>query len=522
MCRRVFLCKAIIPESIKENVNNTPANNWTVPQRNVSSELYGTITDIYNKSLEGVSVSAIRGSSSYNGLTDADGNYRISKVPEGAYDLIVTKEGYKNITIYGFTLIGGFSHPWNLTLSSSTGSFHGKITSPNSDFIADANVSLVGDSNSYSGITDESGNYGISGIQPGTYAISVTKPGYRNITIPSFAFGQSDYTWNANLSRDCMLYTFNSSANYVLRYGLEATVYKANLEAVLPYPQCAKYQIYPDEDGLSEASTSYVAGNRVLTWSLDNSDGDYSYVEGHAYFDMNGTGIMKVFGNNNMSISRASSSQPGYLGSETTESGKSYIDTSNYEIRKLAQQIKDDSGSDDTWVVARAIFLWLKNNTSYYIGSDTSYSRLPAEVLQSRNGKCDELAHLYISMLRSVNIPSRFVKGYLIERNPSLYISHRWAEFYDGEWVPVEVAGNFNNATLEADLNFGIQKPGYVAVYVDDGSDEAMSDMESIGGTYKDRQPTYSAYVHYDIAGFDEKYLAICQDGTRELKDRKE
>ncbi|MCX6773493.1 MAG: carboxypeptidase regulatory-like domain-containing protein [Candidatus Micrarchaeota archaeon] len=513
-----------------EDLNNynesisTDAENWEIFQENLPGGIYGTVTNLENSALENASVALTGNASNYSDLTDANGKYNVSGVPAGSYRIIVSKAGYENVTFANLTIVAGYPYPWNVPLASSTGSFHGTIKNLKNASMENANISIFNDAQSYSGMSDENGNYSIAGIEPNVYNILVQKPGYRNVTLSNFTILNKPYAWNATVSRDCTYYAENTSTNYALKYGFNEMLYHGQRYFILAYPEGATYDIYPTADnGFSEISTAYQAGNRMLKWHLDNSDGSYSYVEGHIFINMNGTGTMQIYDRKEMSISEASSSQPSYLGSETTESGKAMIDPSNSEISAIAQRVKSETRSDDTWTVAKALFIWLKNNTVYYINPETSdYSNSAIDTLHSGKGKCDELSHLYISMLRADGIPARFVKGYVAEKNPGMYISHRWVEFYDGEWVPVEVAGNSTNASKEADTFFGIQLSNHVQVFVDDGTDESVSEKAAGTGTYYDRPDVFTSYIFYDAIDYNQKYLAVCSDGTRELKDDRE
>ena len=239
---------------------------------------------------------------------------------------------------------------------------------------------------------------------------------------------------------------------------------------------------------------------------------------------MNGTRTTQLYDWKEMSISEAAAMQSNYLGSETNKDGETLIDPYNSEIKKIAQQVKSETGSDDTWTIARALFIWLKNNTVYYIDPETSdYSSLPAETLHNGKGKCDELSHLYISMLRANGIPARFVQGYLVYGNTKRYISHRWVEFYDGEWVPVEVSGGNTNASTEANYNFAILGADHVKIFVDDGTSASMAGIGSYTSSYYDWPSAVSPFdEYYDAISYDPMYLAACADGTRELMEEME
>jgi transglutaminase-like putative cysteine protease len=279
---------------------------------------------------------------------------------------------------------------------------------------------------------------------------------------------------------------------------------------------------------------SYLGENRMLSWKLDNSDWDYSYVQGYAYVDMKGARTMQIIARKDIVISTAASGQPNYLGigmltDRVSKKKRAMIDPSDNEIKAMAERLRNETGSDDTWTVARAIFLWLKENNQYYHGPESdNYTQSAIETLHNKQGDCDELSYLYISLLRAAGIPARYVDGYLVSSNASgKFISHTWVEFYDGEWVPVEVAdtGLFGQeeANWDADSRIGIQLPDHIRIFVDDGSE----DMRSSPGAqwiynYYDKLPSISDYTYFDSVSYDSMYLTVCADGTRTLAKDKE
>lgn len=82
-----------------------------------------------------------------------------------------------------------------------------------------------------------------------------------------------------------------------------------------------------------------------------------------------------------------------------------------------------------------AITEWLRENISYLPGSNNE----PLSATQVNNrgyGVCRDLAHLGISLCRSLSIPARIVVGYLHKLEPmdmhawfEAYIGHRWYTF---------------------------------------------------------------------------------------------
>lgn len=107
-----------------------------------------------------------------------------------------------------------------------------------------------------------------------------------------------------------------------------------------------------------------------------------------------------------------------------------------------------------------AIVAWLRNNVSYQPGS----SELPlssVEVNGRRIGVCRDLAHMGISLCRSLSIPARMVVGFLQGLEPMDL--HAWFEAYvGGRWYTF-------------DPTQSILRGGYVAVgYGRDAADVAV------------------------------------------------
>lgn len=120
------------------------------------------------------------------------------------------------------------------------------------------------------------------------------------------------------------------------------------------------------------------------------------------------------------------------------------IDSENPRIIALASSLAE--GENDMFAVVFKIGNWTKNNIAYDLSTQTAnVSQKASWVLENRVGVCDELTSLFIAMLRSLNIPARFVAGYAYT-NSALFKEkwgpHGWAEVYfpgyDG-WVPFDV-----------------------------------------------------------------------------------
>jgi transglutaminase-like putative cysteine protease len=126
----------------------------------------------------------------------------------------------------------------------------------------------------------------------------------------------------------------------------------------------------------------------------------------------------------------------GYL--EPTE-----IIDENDNIRALASTLVE--GETDEFLAVSKLAVWVEENIKYTLSTKTAdASQKSSWVLENRQGVCDELTSLFISMCRSLGIPARFVSGVSysnINLQNDGWGPHGWAEVYfpDVGWVPFDV-----------------------------------------------------------------------------------
>ena len=129
-------------------------------------------------------------------------------------------------------------------------------------------------------------------------------------------------------------------------------------------------------------------------------------------------------------------SYPGYdLYTESTE----YIDI-NEEIINIATNLS--AGETDLFVVATDIARWVKENIRYEISDETMNNVLKSSyVISTKRGVCDEISNVFISLMRSIKVPARFVSGVVYSDQRFTFGNHGWAEIYFPEygWVPFDV-----------------------------------------------------------------------------------
>jgi transglutaminase-like putative cysteine protease len=94
----------------------------------------------------------------------------------------------------------------------------------------------------------------------------------------------------------------------------------------------------------------------------------------------------------------------------------------------------------------QAICDWAHANIIYQIGSTSATSGY--EAYQQRRGVCRDFAHIGILFCRALNIPARYVCGYLpdiaVPFDPTPMDVHAWFEAYvDGAWRTFDARHNF-------------------------------------------------------------------------------
>lgn len=174
-----------------------------------------------------------------------------------------------------------------------------------------------------------------------------------------------------------------------------------------------------------------------------------------------------------------------------------FIDPFDPEILSIATTVLQNAQSNNSFVVAKALFSWLKQNIEYNTHPDEKAVRSAAVTLENKQGDCDDLSFLYISLCRSVGIPARFIRGFLLaEVLPGTItaVAHAWVEVFVGTsdslngWIPVECACCSNSIETDINQNFGVESAFHLRLFTDDGSNESLSSSLS-GISYVTHQP---------------------------------
>jgi len=228
--------------------------------------------------------------------------------------------------------------------------------------------------------------------------------------------------------------------------------------------------------------------NDVLSWNITSSKcTDYRLgltadviAESFIVSDLNGGNALK--------IEEIKTIYPDlinqYCKTQSNETTR-FIDLTNDKIINIAQELYEKAESDNAFIVSKEIFKWLKENTTYKTHIYSNNVQTAPHTLEKCTGDCDDLSYLFISVCRAVSLPSRLIRGFLVEK--SYAIPHAWVEVYVGGdvgnngWMPVECAGTAignNKIQTEIHQNFGLESANHLRLFVDDGSNESLIESQ--------------------------------------------
>lgn len=102
-------------------------------------------------------------------------------------------------------------------------------------------------------------------------------------------------------------------------------------------------------------------------------------------------------------------------------------------------------GVQGGWAQVQAVCDWMHSNIEYGAGSTSTTDAV--QVYEARRGVCRDFAHLAITFCRALNIPARYVCGYLpdiaVEPPPTPMDFHAWFQAYlDGAWRTFDARHN--------------------------------------------------------------------------------
>lgn len=318
-------------------------------------------------------------------------------------------------------------------------------------------------------------------------------------------------------------YTFycNGSGEYELHY-------RCDKPLVLNGSVSSLQKLY------SEGSKdSVVAGNPVVVWNLSGTT-ENTYTLGiSATIDNEGYLVSDITGVNALTVSEIDSSYPDIVREYTHAQAMDeivYIDPTNTDIKRTATEVQEQAKTTNAHMLAQSLFTWLKENTRYQIHEDQNGVQPAQTTYQKKTGDCDDLSFLYISLCRSVGVPARLIRGYLLDDisgTPTVG-PHAWVEVFVGGtvgndgWIPVECSSSANNVQIEIHQNFGIEDVSHLRLYVDNGSNESLNGSYSSISWMYDPSMQISASLFIDIQNYvilESKQLVVTKEGIRSYKN---
>lgn len=208
-----------------------------------------------------------------------------------------------------------------------------------------------------------------------------------------------------------------------------------------------------------------------------------------------------------------------------------FIDPYDPSIITIAETIYRNAETNNTFLLAKTLFSWLKENIRYQSHENNEGVQPATVTLQKKVGDCDDLSFLYISLCRVLGIPARFIRGYLLtsyDNGTAIAIAHAWVEVFVGGvvghtgWIPVECACCTSSIETDIDQNFGVETASHLRLFTDDGSNESLvSTLSVISYVTYGLNRTIEIQLFTKILNYEElesKNLVITRENTRYYK----
>jgi len=207
------------------------------------------------------------------------------------------------------------------------------------------------------------------------------------------------------------------------------------------------------------------------------------------------------------------------------------IDPYDPNIITIAETIYSNAETNNTFLLAKTLFIWLKENIQYQAHENNEGVQPAAVTLRNKGGDCDDLSFLYISLCRVLGIPARFIRGYLLtsyDNGTAIATAHAWVEVFVGGlvghngWIPVECACVTPYIETDVNQNFGVETASHLRLFTDDGSNESLISMLSgISYVTYGLNRTIEIQLFTKILNYQElesKKLVITRENTRYYK----
>ena len=277
--------------------------------------------------------------------------------------------------------------------------------------------------------------------------------------------------------------------------------------------------------------TITIGDNTFIQWDISETDeqmyklGLSAQVESESYLyvDLKGENALTVEAIS-QKHSKVVNQYTQLQANETTR----FIDPYDPNITAIAETIQSTSETNNSFLLAKAIFVWLKENIQYQTHLNSEGLQPAAVTLSNKVGDCDDLSFLYISLCRALSIPTRFIRGYLLtsyDNGTAIATPHAWVEVFVGGlvsyngWIPVECACCTTSIESDINQNFGVETAFHLRFFVDDGSNESLasllSNLSYITYGLSRTIETESFVEIHNYQELESKKLVISRENTR-------
>lgn len=250
----------------------------------------------------------------------------------------------------------------------------------------------------------------------------------------------------------------------------------------------------------NEYQTKTLFNNTIIHWNISGKNaktlelGITATVNAYSYL------VADLNGENALTMQQLNERYPEIITQYTRLQANEtirFIDPSNPDITTIANAVYTNQKTNNSFLLAKSLFSWLKQNITYQVHPDERVVRSAAVTLNNKKGDCDDLSFLYISLCRALGIPARFIRGFLLTENINgsvTAISHAWTEVFVGEsvspngWIPIECACCADSIITDINQNFGVESAFHLRVFTDDGSNASLASSLS-GISYITHEP---------------------------------
>ncbi len=137
----------------------------------------GSVKDVLDNPIGSVTINATGDAGGATVTSDENGNFIISRLLGGTYQIKFSKDGFSDSTITNFVIEDGQSKILNMNLLLLNGRVFGTITDNNGNAVEGATVNLIGNS-TFNALSDAEGKFDITSVSYGSYQLSAIKSGF--------------------------------------------------------------------------------------------------------------------------------------------------------------------------------------------------------------------------------------------------------------------------------------------------------------------------------------------------------